>query len=948
MEFGLLGPLRLHDGHRTWPVPAAKQRIVLATLLLREGAVVGVDELMHTVWDGLPPEGALIALRNHVMRLRRAIGPQACARLHTRAPGYLIEVQDGELDSRTFIQLRDRGMAAARTGRWEQARTDLHRALDLWRGDPLLDVPSERLHGREGRRLAELRLDVLRERIDADLQMGEHEQLVAELNGLVREHPLREGFHAQLMLALYRAGRQSEALAAYQHARGVLIEDIGVEPGRELTELHQRVLALDPTLQPAQPGTVTLRRAPAAPAAPDDDRAAPAQLPADLADFTGRSRQIAQLGQLLRQAAEQQPPSGPGALAVVTGAGGIGKTTLAIRIAHQLRDRFPDGQLYVDLRGTTDAPLAAEDVVARLLRDLGVDASRVPADPQERDSLYRSILADRRVLIVLDDARDTAQVRPLIPGSVRCAVIITSRHRLSTLPTSGRADLDILEPDDASALIGRIIGAQRVAAEPDAVQEVLRACAGLPLAIRISAARLVARPTQNIRSFADRLTDARARLDQLQADDLAVRATFAISYTRLPAYARSARAFRLLGLWSGPDIGASAAGALLGQPHPVTDHALDTLIDAQLLQNPAPGRYRLHDLLGVYARERAQQDELAAEREAAVRRLLTWYLHTAANAELSLRPHRTPVPLDPAGPDTHPLRFDDYHAALDWCQSEQANLVAAVRAAEAHGLPELGWRLALALWSFYYITKRREDWLATSDIGLRCARLVGDERAEGALLSSFGTALCESRRYDEAIERYEQALVLHRVSGDQARQPGTLNSLAVAYGETGRYAQALEAFDNTRKIHVQLGDAQGEGLALTNMAQCYLELGRFDEAVGCNHKALAAHRAVGDRYCEAICLANLGDAHARAGAHQLAVDFFTEAIAAHREAGNRHGTALTLLWLGQSRSALGQRPAARESWREAHAIFVDLGEPDAEEIAALLAEDDHVSAAGSR
>jgi tetratricopeptide (TPR) repeat protein len=601
-----------------------------------------------------------------------------------------------------------------------------------------------------------------------------------------------------------------------------------------------------------------------------------------------------------------------------------------------VRDRFPDGQLYVDLRGTTEAPLAAEDVVARLLRDLGVDPSAVPADPQERDSLYRSLLSDRRVLIVLDDARDTAHVRPLIPGSTHCVVLITSRHRLSTLPANGRADLDILEPDDARALIDRIVGTARVEAEPDAVGDLLRACAGLPLAIRIAAARLIARPTQTIRAFADRLTDARARLDQLQADDLGVRATFAVSYTRLPAYTRAARAFRLLGLWSGPDLGAPAASALLGQPQQATEHALDTLIDAQLLQNPAPGRHRLHDLLRVYARERAQQDEHPGEVDAAIRRLLGWYLHTMANADVILRPHRTPVPLDPTDPGTDPLRFEDHHAALDWCHSEHANLVAAVRAAQTHELPDIGWRLALALWSFYYITKRREDWLATSAIGLHCARLVGNRTAEGAVLSSLGTALCESRRYDEAIERYEQALVLHRATGDDARAPGTLNSLGVAYGESGRYAQALEAFANTREIHARQGNTQGEGMALTNMALCYAELGRYDEAVRHNHEALSVHRAVGDRYCEAICLANLGDAHAMAGEHPLAVELFAESIAVHREAGNRHGTALALLCLGRSQEALGRRDVARESWREAHAIFADLGEPEAEEAAALL------------
>jgi DNA-binding SARP family transcriptional activator len=930
VEFGLLGPLRVHDGQRTWPVPAAKQRIVLAALLLHDGAIVGVEELVRAVWDEQPPDGALIALRNHVMRLRRVLGPEVAARLHTRAPGYLIDVHDGELDIRTFIELRDRGAAATRAGRWAQARIELCRALELWRGEPLLDVPSELLHGREGRRLVELRLDVLRQRIDADLQLGEPERLVAELEDLVRDHPLREGFHAQLMLALYRAGRQSEALAVYQRARHMLVEDIGVEPGQELTQLHKRMLTLDATLQVPVAGTIVIGGG--------ADRLVPAQLPADLADFTGRAGVAEHLARLLRPTTTGTAAStAPGAVAVLTGAGGIGKSTLAIHVAHQLRDRFPDGQLYVNLRGSTEVAPAADTITGRLLRDLGVDSARVPTDVEERDNLYRSILAERRVLIVLDDARDPAQVRPLIPGSPSCAVLITSRHRLSTLPTSGRIDLDILDPDESTALIGRIIGSNRTRAEPDAVDDVLRACAGLPLAIRIAAARLIARPTQTIRSFADRLTDTRARLDQLEADDLGVRATFHVSYSRLPGHDRTARAFRLLGLWPGPDISVSAAGALVGEPLLATDHILETLIDAQLLQNPAPGRYRLHDLLHVYARECAQRDEPADALDAAVHRLLGWYLHTSSNAALSLRPHRTPLPLEPTDPGVQPLGFDTYQAALAWCQSEQANLVAAVRAAESFGLHRHAWQLAATLWSFYYITKRREDWLATSDIGLRCARLLGDPMAEGAMLATLGNALCESRRHDEAIERFQQAIILHRMSDDRARQALTLNNLAGAYFETGQLTRALNAFDEARQLHTQTGNTQGEGLALSNMALCFAELGEPDKAVGYNQQALSVYRALGDRYCEAVCLGNLAEAHAKTGAHPLALKLFAEAITIHAEVDNQHGRAHALLSLGRSQAALDEHVAARESWRQAHAAFVRLGQPEAEETQALLA-----------
>ena len=508
----------------------------------------------------------------------------------------------------------------------------------------------------------------------------------------------------------------------------------------------------------------------------------PAQLPADIGDFTGREEHIQHLCDMLTSGAAGGSP-GAVPIAFVAGAGGLGKTTLAIHAAHKIRDQFPDGQLYVDLLGATPQPLPPGDVLARFLRDLGVEGDRVPAGDEERAALYRTRLTGRRVLIVLDNARDTAQVRPLLPGSASCAVLVTTRNRTADLASTRFVDLDVLDDDEALALFSRLLGDERAMAEPEATAEVLEACAGLPLAIRICAARLAARKSWRIAAMANRLRDVRRRLDELKLGDLAVRASFGVSYDALQPGARihPARVFRLLGLWQGPSISLHAAVALTGSSFAEDEVAdiLEGLVDAHLLESREPDMYRLHDLLRVYATERAVAEEPEEELRAAVDRVLRWYLGTADAAASVNSPHRYHMPIDDAG-DTRPLTFASAEESLAWYDQERVNLLAATRQAAAEDMGDVAWRLPTALFTVF---NRRSNWAdcaATHRIALDCVRKAGNRQGEGWVKHNLGLALARMRD-KEGLRHLEQALAIRREISDSAGEVQAALNIADAY-----------------------------------------------------------------------------------------------------------------------------------------------------------------------
>ncbi len=646
MEFGLLGPLVVRRGDTVVPVRPGKQRAVLAALLLNANRFVPVEELAETLWGTAPPPSARVTVQNYVARLRKALGAEGRSRIDTQTGGYVIRVAAGELDVTQFEVLLRAARQAARDGSWDDVAAQAGAALALWRGEPLADVESELLAVREVPRLADLQLRALETRIEADLRLGRHGEVAGELRQLAAAHPLREHLHALLMLGLYRAGCQAEALAAYQAARRVLVEELGAEPGPELRQLHQQILDADPAL------TLTGRAAPAASAAAPT-WPPPRQLPAAMADFTGRGAELAALTQVLDQ-------TGVGGLGTVVisaigGTAGVGKTALALHFAHQVAGRFGDGQLHVNLRGydPTGSPATSAAAIRGFLEGLGVPPERIPASPEAQAGLYRSLLSGKRMLIVLDNARDEQQVRPLLPASPASLVLVTSRNQLSGLAAADGArliSLDVLTHAEAVQLLTARLGAHRAVAEPAAVDRIASLCAGLPLALAVAAARAAARPGFPLSALAAELADSAVRLDALDAGDpvSSVRAVLSWSYQQLGD--EPARMFRLLGIHPGPDITAPAAASLGGRGQPQARRLLRDLARAHLITEHVPGRYAFHDLLRAYAAEQAHSTDSESSRRQATGRVLDHYLHTAARGAFLLDPAMEPVALDPPRP----------------------------------------------------------------------------------------------------------------------------------------------------------------------------------------------------------------------------------------------------------------------------------------------------------
>lgn len=702
--FGMLGPLLATREGAELPVRGRMLRLLLVTLLLEAGRPVSAERLVSVLWERDAPPTARASLCNRVHALRRALGDVKGRLVVTSADGYRVDSGPGNLDVRMFEDRLRQGRAAHRREVWGVAAAELRSALSLWRGEPLPDLQGNASLGEAALRWSELRLQALEWRIESDMGLGRQRDVLAELSELVVAHPLRECFSWLLMLAYYRCGRQAEALAVYRGARRALVDELGAEPGSQLRELHQRILAGDPALLPASPAVLgAAARAP-------DAAPVPAQLPAGIGDFTGRDSEIRHLVEALRA---ELAPSAAGAIAIaaVTGTGGIGKTMLAVHVAHKVIAEFPDGQVYINLRGTAERPANPSAVLDRLLRDLGTDATAIPADDDERAARYRSLLAGRRVLLLLDDVRDTSQIRPLLPGSPGCAVVVTSRFRLADLPLSARLNLDVLPVGDARRFFTELIGPDRADAEPDAVDEVLRGCAGLPLAVRIAGGRLASRSSGTVRMLADRLASERTRLDELHAGDLAIRATFQLSYDGLArSGARSdvaaARAFRFLGFARLPDVSLPAVAALLDWPAPDTEKILERLVEANLIQPTAPGRYRQHELIGIFASELSAQRETAQEQANAIRRLLGWYLRGARNVRRHLRTGPglslagIPVPVMPAGHD-----FTGKREALAWYHAEGPSFLPLLGLAARHGLSGPGRELAVALWSGHHYSR---------------------------------------------------------------------------------------------------------------------------------------------------------------------------------------------------------------------------------------------------
>lgn len=943
MRFRLLGPLEIRAGEDWQEIGAAKWRSVLAVLLIKAGQIVPVDMLINEVWGDAPPAGAVNLVSIYVLKLRRLMGDTDGSLLRHRAPGYLLRLGPADSDVQVFETLVHDGRRALAAGDAASAAGLLAEALALWRGSPLADVPATPLVDGETERLAELRLDAAELRIRAELACGEHAQVIPELRRLLADHPLREGLWALLMRALDGAGRHAEAIDAYGQARNVIADELGVDPGAELRHLHADMLAQDELLAKEAgdtPGSISVGTVTPSPGLPESAPVvaearvprsvpAPAQLPADVADFTGRDDQVRHLCHLL-SSPDAYAEGGAVRIALVAGSGGLGKTSLAVHAAHRVRDRFPDGQLYVDLLGATPHPLGAGDVLARFLRDLGVDGRDIPVDVAELAARYRTVLAGRRMLILLDNARDAAQVRPLLPGTASSAVLVTTRSRMPDLASTRLVDLNVLDDDEALTLFTRVVGDERAAAEPEATAELLLACAGLPLAIRICAARLATRSGWTIATMANRLRHEHRRLDELSVGDLAVRASFQVSFATLSASAQPdgiapADAFRMLGLWHGPSISSAAAAALFGAPEELASGALEALVDAHLLESTSPDRYKFHDLLRVYASERAVADLSEPTRDAAIGRLLRWYMRTADAAATVVAPSRYDMPLGPIEGDRPPLAFSADDEALAWYDGDRANVVAATEQASTAGWHDIAWRLPAPLLNIFERRGAWADCIATHRIALNSARQAGNRQGEAWVLNTLGEAL--GMIHDsESIGYLEQSLAIRREIGDRRGEAQAVNNLADAYSRLGRSHEAVELFRRARDLNREVGNRYGEGVALTNLGEALIDVNRAEEAVGHLEQASETFGEIGYFDGVGYAMHTLGQCYMSLGRDADAMDCLRQAVISHEGAGNRHRQAVALHTLGTVQARSGLTAEAAQSWGQAAAIFDQLGD----------------------
>jgi DNA-binding SARP family transcriptional activator len=926
LEFCLLGPLVVRSGEVALPVPRGRQRAVLAALLLNAGRVVSVGELAEMLWGSSPLPSAPVTVRNYVKRLRRVLGDADQTRIVTRSPGYVIRVDPAELDVARFEVLVEGARSAARGGSWEAAADQARAALALWRGEPLADVKSEALALREVPRLAELRLQAAELRIDAELHQGRHGVVIAELERMAAAHPLREHLHALLMLALYRDGRQAEALAAYQHARRVLVDELGAEPGAELREVHRQILTTGPVLAGPEPAQLPPGGARPALAGARPRPVVPRELPGPVPQFVGRAAELADLTGLLERAGAQRPR--PLVISAIAGMAGVGKTALALQWAHQVADRFPDGQLHVNLRGYDPGqPMSAADALAAFLRSLGVAEQDIPAGTGERAARYRSLLAGRRMLIMIDNARDVEQVRPLLPGSPSCATVVTSRDALSGLVAregARRMDLGLLPPAEAAGLLRALIG-ERAEAEPEATTTLAGYCARLPLALRVAAERAAGSPGISLADLTSELADQQERLDLLDAtgDRLtAVRVVFSWSVRHLDDEA--ARAFRLLGLHPGADFDAYAAAALTDTTLRQARWLLHRLTRAHLIQPGGAGRHRMHDLLRAYAADQAADQDSEQERGMALTRLFDHYLATAAVAARTLFPAdpdqpALPLPVGTVPPVTSPA------TALAWLDAQRSTLVAVAAHAADHGWPAHAIGLSATVFRYPdvgYFT----DAAAMHSHARRAAAQTGDRAAEAAALTMLGSADAARGRLRQATRHLERALALCREDGDRIGEARALGTLGLADYCRGRYQQSAGCHREALAIYLEAGDHAGEARELHGLGVVDLRQGRYQQAGGHLRRSLALFRDAGLRSGEAHVLSHLGELELQQGRYLQAVAHLRRSLRAGREIGSRLSQARALACLGVSELRQGRRQEAIGHLRWSLALHSQAGD----------------------
>jgi DNA-binding SARP family transcriptional activator/tetratricopeptide (TPR) repeat protein len=942
VEFRVLGPLEVCNEGQSIHLGGPRERTILAMLLLEANRVIPVERLIDAVWNDDPPVTARGQIQICISNLRRRIfAASARDPIETRLPGYRLRLDDGALDLHRFESAVADGRSASKAGDPSRAAVDLRRALGFWRGAALADIES-RVVQVAVTQFNERRLEVLAECLDCAVAAGRHRELIGELTALVEEHPLQERFRALLMTSLFRSGRQAEALEVYRRTREVLREELGIEPGVELRRLHQEMLAGEPT------GPAPSAQRPAAPAParvqpePPARRRAPSLLPADIPDFTGRGQVVKLL--MKHVGGEDALRGGEQAVrvSVIVGQGGAGKTTLAVHVAHLLASSFPDGQLFARLRAG-DCAVSPGDILERFLRVLGVSGPALPDGLEERAELFRDLLSSRRMLLVFDDAMTEQQVAALMPGTAQCAVIVTSRRRLTGLPSVGRLEIGALSRRSAIELLSRIVGPARIDAERDAVDQLCRLCGDLPLALRICAARLAARPHWSVADLVDRLVDESHRLDELNHGAMEVRASISLTYDGLDEDARCL--FRRLALLEAPNFASWVGAPLLGVDVLRAQDALEALTEAYLIDTEPGGtagqaRYRFHDIMRPFARERLAE-ESADQRRMALERWFGTLLELASEA------HRREYAGDflqrPSGASRWPLPQSLVERLLDrplaWLDLERASLVASVRQAAASGMSEHAWDLALNAVTLFEAHGYFNDWRETHETALRAARRSGDDWGEAAMRYSLGSLHMFEQRTKESALEFEQAYAAYQRLGDRHGAALVLRNMAFLDHMNGDLESALSRWEEALASFRSVGDRVAEAHVLQHLAQLRLDYGEQDEAYGLLARAATICDEVGNRRVGAQVQHRLGELLLRRGELERAAAAYRRVLEAVREARDRVGECYALLGLSTVDLRRGELDEAAQMLATADELAAEAGERMvASRIALTLAE----------
>ncbi|MFD9701995.1 tetratricopeptide repeat protein [Lentzea sp. NPDC059081] len=925
----LLGPVEVAGA----PSPAGdspRQRLLLAALATDADRPVPVEVLVDRVWGTNPPPRARRTLHAYIARARRmladAAGDAEPMRIDGRSGTYLLRVDPQRVDLHRFRllvgQARDTGCPPPRRV------VLLREAMGLWRGPPLA--------GLSGAWPTRMRESWQHERVDAtvawaqaELVAGDPAAAVHPVAALVGDHPLAESLTAALIRLLARTGRTADALRCYEDIRHRLAEELGMDPGQELRQAHQAVLRGEST----EPEGARPTRTPSARTV----EPVPAQLPLNLAVFTGRHRELAALDALLA------PAPGPGttALAVLSGTAGIGKTALAVHWGHRVRDRFPDGQLYVNLRGfdPSGPPVDPAAAIRGFLDAFAVPARQVPVDPDAQTALYRSLLADRQVLVVLDNARDAQHVRPLLPAAPGCFVVVTSRNHLGGLVAAEGARLlvvDLLTGQEAEHLLISRLGAGRVEAEPRAVDEIVALSGRLPLALAIIAVRAAVHPGSPLTRVTAELRQ-RHRLDALDAGDPAVdlRGVFALSYDALTPGAR--RLFRLLGLHPGPDVTSPAAASLIALSHRDTHRLLHELAQANLITEPAPGRYAFHDLLRAYAADLTHRLDADDDRTAATHRLLDHYLHTAYHAERLLLPAREQITLTAPRPGVTVTGLTSFEQALTWFTAEHAVLLAATHHAVAREFHAHAWQLSWTLANFLESNGFPHDFAAVSRVAVVATHRLDDPWAEVRAYLLRGHSCTLLGRFDDARTHLRHAIELCGRTGDRLGEAHARWDIAKLLERQGRHGEALDHVRQAHELYRSAGNRLGQATTLNGIGWLHAQLGDYESALAACEHALRLLQQGDDRNRQASTYDSLGYIHHQLHHHATAVTCYQRALDGFRDTGAREDEAITLTRLGHTHYAAGDPGAAQHVWQRALRLLTDLGHPDAAHVRTRLA-----------